>query len=78
MTIPADALADLHDRFGHVLSEYDGLADALYAYEQDKKKAAPMKERPRFAFGVKMSLATRSVVQPARLGIVRRKAANCA
>lgn len=78
MTIPADALADLHDRFGHVLSEYDGLADALYAYEQDKKKAAPMKERPRFAFGVLMSLPTRRVVQPVHLGIVRRKAANCA
>lgn len=78
MSVPAADLDEMFERLGHALYEYDGLAEALYAHERETTKAAPMKERPRFVFGVKMSLASRSVVQPVRLGIVLRKAANCA
>ena len=77
MTIPADALADLHDRFGHVLSEYDGLAEALYEHEQLKTtKADPEPERPRFPFGYRTSLSPRRVVEPVRLGVVLGQPAN--
>ena len=76
MTIPDVALANLHDRYGHVLSEYEGLAEALYDHEQDKKKAAPAKERLRVLSGFRMSLSTRSVVQRADVGIVLQRPAN--
>lgn len=76
MTIPDVALAKLHDRYGHVLSEYDGLAEAIYEHEQKMTKAAPSKERPRFAFGFEMSSSARSVVQRVDVGIVLQRPAN--
>ncbi len=77
MTIPSDIYDDLHARFGHTLAEYDGLAEALYEHEQRKTtKAAPVRERPRFVFGIRTSLPPRRVVQPARVGVVLRKPAN--
>lgn len=77
MSIPDAALADLHKRFGHVLAEYDGLAEALYEHEQLKTtKATPESERPRFAFGIRMSLPSRSVVHVVRVGFLRGKPAN--
>lgn len=78
MTIPDAALADLHDRFGHALAEYDGLSEALYEHEQRKKtKAAPVRERPRFVFGIRTSLPARRVVKPVRVGgVILGKPAN--
>jgi hypothetical protein len=59
MTIPDAAFADMFERLGHTLHEYDGLAEALYGRELAKtKEAAPMKERPLFQSGVVMSSAT--------------------
>jgi hypothetical protein len=75
-TIPAAAFDDMFKRFGHTLYEYDGLAEALYAHEQETKKAAPVKERPRVAFGFRMSLPPRRVVQPVAVGALFRKPAN--
>lgn len=78
MTIPLDVRADLHERYGHALAEYDGLTEALFDHELSKtKKAAPSKERPRF-FSVRMSLPPRSVVERACVGVVLRKPANSA
>lgn len=77
MTIPYAAFDAMFDKLGHTLHEYDGLAEALYKHELAKtSKAAPIKERPRFAFGFRTSLQPRSVVQPVSLGIVLRKPAN--
>ncbi len=45
--IPADAYDDMFSRLGHALYEYDGLTEALYAYQQQKiETAAPAVERP--------------------------------
>lgn len=77
ITIPHAALADLHERFGHLLSEYDGLAEAIYEHDLVKTtKAAPVKERPQMFPGVRMSLPAGRVVQPVRVGVVLRKPAN--
>ena len=75
--IPDTALAKLHVRFGHVLSEYDGLAEALYEQELAKTtKAAPVEVRLRILPGVWMSLPTRGEVYPVGVGIVLQAPAN--
>lgn len=75
--IPDAALAKLHVRFGHVLSEYYGLAEALYEQELAKTaKAAPAEVRPRILPGVRMSLPTRGEVYAVGVGIVLQPPAN--
>lgn len=77
MTIPDDALAELHDRFGHTLAEYDGLAEALYEQEFVKTtKAAPIEVRPRILPGVRMFLPTRGEVYAVGAGLVLQPPAN--
>lgn len=76
MNIPDAAFDAMFDRLGHTLNEYDGLAEALYAHEQAKKKTAPARERPSFTFSVRMTLPPRCVLGQVCVGVVLRTPAN--